>query len=115
MKNSLLNITFNTTDALGLAQWWASAFDGRIVDENDGWFVFVSLGEGRPGLAFRKVDAPAGGNRLHLDFGVDDMAAAVAGLVSAGATVVGERSMPGFTWTTLADPEGNEFCVAEHG
>jgi hypothetical protein len=22
--------------------------------------------------------------------------------------------VPDFDWTTLTDPEGNEFCVAEH-
>jgi drug/metabolite transporter (DMT)-like permease len=33
-----------------------------------------------------------------------------------GATVLGERGgdAEGLVWTTLTDPEGNEFCVAEH-
>jgi hypothetical protein len=37
-------------------------------------------------------------------------------LVGLGATVLGERGgdAEGFVWTTLTDPEGNEFCVAEH-
>jgi hypothetical protein len=33
-------------------------------------------------------------------------------LVKLGATVLGEHEVPGLTWTVLADPEGNEFCVA---
>ena len=35
---------------------------------------------------------------------------------SAGGPVLGERGgdAEGFVWTTLRDPEGNEFCVAEH-
>ena len=33
-------------------------------------------------------------------------------LLAAGATLVEHREMPGFQWTTLADPDGNEFCVA---
>ncbi|GEE03095.1 hypothetical protein nbrc107696_35410 [Gordonia spumicola] len=114
MKNTLLNVTINTTDALGLARWWAAAFDGEIVAENDGWFVIVSLGEGRTGLAFQRVDDPAQGNRIHFDFGVADRAEAVTRLVDAGAVLVAERSMPEFSWTVLADPEGNEFCVATH-
>ncbi|WP_265742505.1 VOC family protein [Gordonia liuliyuniae] len=115
VKKSLLNVTVNSPDALRLARWWADALDGEILAENEGWFVIVSLGEGRPGLAFQKVESVSSGSRLHLDFGVDDMNAAVEGLVAAGATLIAERSMPGVTWTTLADPDGNEFCVAEHG
>ena len=35
-------------------------------------------------------------------------------LVQLGATVLGERGDPAvFAWTTLTDPEGNEFCVGE--
>ena len=34
----------------------------------------------------------------------------------AGGPVLGERGgdAEGFVWTTLTDPEGNEFCLAEH-
>ena len=37
-------------------------------------------------------------------------------LVGLGAKVLGERGgdAEGLVWTTLTDPEGNEFCVAEH-
>jgi hypothetical protein len=32
----------------------------------------------------------------------------------AGDTVEGEHGHEGFTWTTLADPDGNLFCIATH-
>ena len=32
-------------------------------------------------------------------------------LVALGASVVEEHQIPGFAWTVLRDPEGNEFCV----
>jgi len=57
-------------------------------------------------------------NRLHLDLqpqGVrrDDEVQRLLGL---GATVVGDRRQPdGTGWVTMADPEGNEFCVAPTG
>jgi predicted enzyme related to lactoylglutathione lyase len=35
-------------------------------------------------------------------------------LVGLGATVVHDKHEWGITWTTLTDPEGNEFCVAKH-
>ena len=116
MTISIAMITMDTTDARRLGTWWAGVLGGTILEENDGWFVVVSLGEGRPLVAFQQVDDPTPGkNRLHLDLQAEDMTAAVVDLVSAGARVVEERSMDnGFVWTTLADPDGNEFCVASH-
>ena len=43
-----------------------------------------------------------------------DRAAEVERLLGLGATFVHEKDEFGFQWTTLADPEGNEFCVAAH-
>jgi Glyoxalase-like domain len=70
-------------------------------------------------LGFQKVpEERAGKNRLHLDLGapVGERQAEVERLVGLGATVLGERGgdAEGMVWTTLTDPDGNEFCVAEH-
>jgi hypothetical protein len=53
-------------------------------------------------------------NRLHLDMrvGDDSVAMVVERLVAAGATYLHEGQQGPHTWTTLADPEGNEFCVS---
>ena len=53
-------------------------------------------------------------NRMHLDvrIGADDVAAAVAKLVARGATFLHEGRQGPHAWSTLADPEGNEFCVS---
>ena len=52
-------------------------------------------------------------NRVHLDVhvGADNAAAEVARLVELGATVLYSVDEPGSRHVTLADPEGNEFCV----
>lgn len=53
-------------------------------------------------------------NRLHLDLRVDPgtpVADEVGRLAAAGATVLHEGSQGPYTWTTMADPQGNEFCV----
>ena len=34
-------------------------------------------------------------------------------LLEAGATEVAQHSMGDFRWVTMADPDGNVFCVAE--
>lgn len=105
-------ITVDTTDALTLGRWWAERTGGKVIEENDGWFVVVALPEG-PRLGFQKVEEPTPGkNRVHVDFVAGDLDAAVAELRAAGAGHVGDREMPGFRWVTLSDPDGNEFCVS---
>ena len=68
-----------------------------------------------PGLVFVKVDEPkAVKNRLHLDLAPhtgDDRDAEIARLKALGATEVDVGQGPEVTWTVLADPQGNEFCV----
>lgn len=70
---------------------------------------------GGPLLAFQQVEDPTPGkNRLHLDLGAPDLDAEVERLTGAGASVVAQREMGDFRWVTMADPDGNEFCVANH-
>ena len=54
-------------------------------------------------------------NRLHLDvrIGTDDVDRTVADLVVRGAKFRHEGRQGPHTWVTLADPEGNEFCVLD--
>ncbi len=52
-------------------------------------------------------------NRMHLDLriGDDDLDATVAKLTERGATVLHTGTQGAHRWITMADPEGNEFCV----
>ncbi|MEL5960752.1 VOC family protein [Streptomyces sp. CLV115] len=70
-------------------------------------------GLGRRLLFQRVPEAKTVKNRLHLDVhaGPDRREAEVRRLVGLGATVLREVAEQGGTWTVLADPEGNEFCV----
>jgi Glyoxalase-like domain len=52
-------------------------------------------------------------NRVHLDVRVGEEAeAALARLTGRGATFLHKGRQGPHTWVTMADPEGNEFCVA---
>jgi Glyoxalase-like domain len=53
-------------------------------------------------------------NRMHLDLhvGADVADAVVQELIVRGATRIGEGSQGPHAWVVMADPEGNEFCVA---
>ncbi len=113
MSLAISMITIDSLDPVRLGRWWADAMGGTVVAENEGYFVMVSLGEGAPTLGFQKVEDPTPGkNRVHLDLTADDRTAQAQRLVDAGATHFGEHEIDGFAWITLADPDGNQFCVA---
>ncbi|MEW2135798.1 VOC family protein [Streptomyces sp. NPDC005409] len=70
--------------------------------------------ERAPRILFQLVpEAKSVKNRVHLDVrtGPDDPQSVVERLVAKGATHLHEGRQGPFTWTTLADPEGNELCI----
>lgn len=106
-------ITMDSSNPGPLAHWWAKQTGGRIEEENDGWFYTVSLPSVPYRLAFQKVDDPTPGkNRIHLDLTTADLDAELAVLLEAGASEVEQHTMGDFRWVTLADPDGNLFCVS---
>jgi hypothetical protein len=54
-------------------------------------------------------------NRMHLDLriGADDVEAVVEKLQGRGATFLHRGQQGPHSWVTMADPEGNEFCVSQ--
>ena len=54
-------------------------------------------------------------NRMHMDLLVEDLGREVRRLEMLGASRLGSAARQEFgqTWFVLADPEGNEFCVAQ--
>ena len=74
----------------------------------------VLLGDGLPNLLFARVpEEKTVKNRVHLDLQPDQARDdEVDRLLGLGATFVADHRRPdGTGWATLADPEGNEFCV----
>ncbi len=108
-------VTIDCTDPQRLSGFWIEAL-GLRVGADYGEFLFLTDPEGGVQLGLQHVPEPRGGkNRLHLDLVTEDRAGEVARLVSIGATELTEHEMPGLSWTVLADPEGNQFCVGgEH-
>ena len=90
-------ITFDSADPVPLAEWWAEQIGAEVGDTNNGWFVTIADGT-----------IP-----VHLDLLASDIDAEAARLVEAGASEVARRDMGGMRWITLADPQGNQFCVAQ--
>jgi hypothetical protein len=113
MALTLGMVTTDTTDAPRLARWWADQTGADLSDQFGGGFIILSGGSLPVILAFQQVDDPSPGkNRLHLDLMAPDVDAEVERLVGAGATLVEKRGDESFSWTTMKDPDGNEFCIA---
>jgi Glyoxalase-like domain len=117
MSLSIEMVTVDCAAPAKLSEFWIAALDTRVIDDFDGEFIVLAPPpEGGPALAFQHVpEERSGKNRLHLDLvaPTGGRQAEVERLVGLGATVLGEHDVPGVAWTTLTDPEGNEFCVAE--
>jgi hypothetical protein len=111
-----------------LARFWAAALDGYRVapydeaelarlravgvdDPEDDPSVLVEAGPGvRPRFWFTRVPEPkAGKSRVHVDLRAGDRRTEVGRLEGLGASVLAVFD----GWTTMADPEGNEFCVRD--
>ena len=112
-------VTFACANAAALAEFWSAALGRPIDREGDmapSEFFARIPGEGPdPTLMFIQVpEAKSVKNRVHLDMNAADRAAEVERLLGLGATFVHVKDEFGFQWTTLADPEGKEFCVAAH-
>jgi predicted enzyme related to lactoylglutathione lyase len=56
-------------------------------------------------------EARAGKNRVHLDFVVGDLDAALERVAALGGTVGHRHTWQGYVWNTCADPEGNVFDI----
>jgi hypothetical protein len=104
----LTEIVIDTADAQSAqaqAAWWADLLGATAVDDDRGFSCIREV----PGLPFDGWDfipvpePKTVKNRIHWDVTSDDPDA----LVQRGATILAE--LP--SWTVMADPEGNEFCV----
>ncbi len=108
----------------GFASWDAWCEQMEIPKErwNDVRALVDPDGQG-PRLLFLTVpEGKTAKNRMHLDVNVgqtvaepelraEAVATHVQALIGAGATVIAEREEFGHSFTVMADPEGNEFCV----
>ena len=117
----------DSTEPRALADWWANALGWQKIYEADDEVVIIPAYADEellkatawervpPGLVFVKVpEAKTGKNRLHLDLAPhtsDDRDAEIARLKEMGATEVDVGQGDDVSWTVLADPQGNEFCV----
>ena len=108
----LWGVVIDCADPVALAEFWASFTGYEVAHQDDAW-VSLRSPDGGDRISFQKVPEPKTvKNRVHIDWRSDDRVAEVARLRGLGATEIATRSLGDFTWTVMADPEGNEFCVS---
>lgn len=135
-------VAVDSSDPHALADWWAKAlhwdvepsneeFIRKMVDaghaaESDtkthGGVLVWRAGQainnpegGSPRVLFQLVpEAKTVKNRMHLDVrvGAEHIEQEVERLTAAGARELWRGSQGPHWWVTMADPEGNEFCVS---
>lgn len=81
-----------------------------IDDVEDNPSVALDSADGKPAIFFQRVPEPENvKNRVHFDLLAENRADEVRRLCALGARVPWELESN----VTLADPEGNEFCVMQ--
>ena len=108
MSITIYATSFDAADAAASAAFWAAAL-GRTVNPgatSESASLAASEGSDESPIMFHRVPEPKTvKNRLHLDLITANFDAELARLLKLGATTLGTFER----WTTLADPEGNEF------
>ena len=116
MTAIMRSVTFDCADARGLGQFW-SAMTGWNLYYDDDPEVVVAPHFPTDGLKLLFIPVPepkTAKNRVHLDLQPTDCTRdeQVARAVELGAVIIGDhRKDDGTGWVTMADPEGNEFCL----
>jgi predicted enzyme related to lactoylglutathione lyase len=112
----IANINFDCDDPARVAAFWAEALNLAVDDGGSEYFCSITTTspEGSPNLLFLKVPEPRTvKNRVHVDLVADDREKEIARLVELGATRGTDHDEYGHAWTVMADPEANDFCIAQ--
>lgn len=123
MASKFTELAIDCSDPEKLARFWCAVLDYEQQDDEDGVIIIgsplVPEGKRRPGsvpprLAFARVpEGKSVKNRLHIDVNATDREQheEVRRLLDLGARHADVGQTGTESWTTLCDPEGNEFCV----
>ena len=114
MPLRLHHIVIDTHDLPGLARFWTQALGWRVLSEREREIVIGPDVTAPVGICFMPVsDVKTVKNRVHLDLTTSaaDRDAEIERLLALGARRVDVGQTGQESWTVLADPEGNEFCV----
>ena len=114
MPVRLHHIVIDTHDLPGLARFWTQALDWKVLSEREHEIIIGTDENADVGICFMPVtDDKIVKNRVHLDIttAAEDRDQEIERLLALGARRADIGQTGAESWTVLADPEGNEFCV----
>ena len=114
MTVSLHHIVIDAHDLAAQARFWTQVLSWKILSEREREVVIGTDETAPVGICFMPVtNRKTVKNRLHLDLtpGPDDRDAEIERILALGARRVDIGQSGTESWTVLADPEGNEFCI----
>ncbi len=111
MSATLNHITFDCADAARVADFWSSVLDESVDDGASPDFATITSQTSASWMFVKVPEAKSVKNRVHVDLSTNDLDAEVVRLSELGATHIADLDEGGTRWTTMADPEGNEFDV----
>ena len=120
MASSVSHTTIDCRNAYDLSEWWKPVLGYVDIDgdPNEPGHEECMIRDPESGhqVLFIEVEGELPGKRWHFDVRPRerDQDDEVAWLLEHGAVEVADhrgKYGPGTGWVTLADPEGNEFCV----
>ena len=120
MTALISHTTFDSLDTYAMSVFWGKVLefteDPEDPNEPGDKECMIGSADGSQRLLFIEVaDVKQVKNRLHLDLqpARDIRDEELQRLLGIGARSVDDRRRPnGSGWVVLADPEGNEFCIA---
>lgn len=109
----LIAATIDCADLERMTRFWGELLDVefKIVEH----FGFLAHAPDRKvTMWLQKVpEEKVGKNRLHLDFVVGDLDAALERVKEFGGGVGERQNWEGFAWNVCTDPEGNVFDITQ--
>ncbi|MCE1179311.1 MAG: VOC family protein [Micrococcales bacterium] len=115
---TLTQLIRECSDPVALAAFWREILDLDEPEIDGDWVTLRWEQVGR--LSFHRVEGYApppwpddrGGQHLHLDLLVDDLATSTERVLAAGARALTDVINPGPKgWRVFADPSGHPFCL----
>ena len=109
----MIAATIDCADLQEMTRFWGRLLDVEFTTVEH--FGFLAHAPDRKvTIWLQKVpDERVGKNRVHLDFVVEDLDAALGRVRSLGGGVGDRHRWHDFVWNTCTDPEGNVFDVMQ--